>query len=98
MEMMKMFYVKRATGIVLATGLAISQLGVTEAVTVKAEDNTSELESLTWQATDLVVNGDFETGDEMGWEITMPGADGDSVGHKVYMNEWANNHTNFFNN
>ena len=95
--MMKMLYVKRATGIVLATGLAISQLGVTEAVTVKAGDNTSELESLTWQATDLVVNGDFETGDETGWEITMPGADGDSVGHKVYMNEWASNHTNFFN-
>ena len=92
-----MVNVKRATGIALAAALTVSQLGISEAVTVKAEENNSGLEGLSWQATDLVVNGDFETGDDTGWEITMPGADGDSAGHKVYMNEWASNHTNFFN-
>ena len=55
-------------------------------------------ESESWKATDLIKNGDFETGDLSGWTVDMPDSDGDAVGYKIKVDEWAsNNKTNILN-
>lgn len=49
-------------------------------------------------ATDLIQNGDFESGDTTGWTITMQDADSSNVGYKVTTDSgMTNNTTNYFN-
>ena len=49
-----------------------------------------------WQATTLVQNGDFETGDTTGWEISME-SNGNAT-NSVKTDQWAENNTSqFFN-
>ena len=46
----------------------------------------------------LLVNGDFETGNANGWTITIPNADGNKLGSKVTSNTYmTTNTTNYFN-
>lgn len=57
-----------------------------------------EKEEKTWKKTDYIENGDFEKGDLAGWSVTMPDDDGENVGSKIKVDEWAsNNKTNIFN-
>ena len=46
-----------------------------------------------WQATELVQNGDFETGDYTSWEVAMGGS---SVSYQVKTDSWAANNTSQF--
>ena len=62
-----------------------------------SENNTDIDTSKIDDATDLIKNGDFETGDTTGWTITMPDADGNTVGYIVKANSgMSNNISNCF--
>mgnify|MGYP003288537169 FL=1 len=63
-----------------------------------SENNTDIDASTIDDATDLIENGDFESGDTTGWTITMESADGDTVGYEVQTNQWMTNNTSNFLN
>lgn len=65
--------------------------------TDESENNTDIDTSKIDDATDLIENGDFESGDTTGWTITMPDADGNTVGYIVKANSgMSNNISNYF--
>ena len=62
------------------------------------EKEETSVDGQEWTATSLVINGDFETGDDSSWKVEMADADGDSVGTLVKTDQWATgNTTNFLN-
>ncbi len=61
----------------------------------QSEDDADE--DLDWSATDYISNGDFESGDITGWNVEMPGADGDSAGTLIKTDQWSSNATTFLN-
>ena len=71
-----------------------SESGDTDDSQNKTDIDTSKIDD----ATDLIENGDFESGDTTGWTITMPDADGDTVGYEVQTNQWMTNNTSNFLN
>lgn len=87
---------KAARGIsaTLMSVMTLAQIG-TPVHAEEADDATLERN---WKLTQLVENGDFETGDMTGWEVNLYNDDGDSAGTKIKIDEWAsNNKTSIFN-
>lgn len=76
----------------LISAIAVTGTQIYVPVNVNAE------ETGTWEKTDLIENGDFESGDLSGWSVEMPDSDGNAMGYKTKIDEWAsNNKTNIFN-
>ena len=85
---MRRSLITRAVSFCAVASLLLAQLPVI----ANAEEEKN------WKKTDYIENGDFEKGDLTGWTVTMPDDDGDSVGTKIKVDEWAsNNKTNIFN-
>ncbi|WP_051656426.1 glycosyl hydrolase 53 family protein [Butyrivibrio sp. AE3004] len=87
---------KAARGIsaTLMSVMTLAQIGTS----VCAEEMDYAAPERNWKLTQLVVNGDFETGNTEGWEVNLNNADGDSAGTKIKIDEWAsNNKTQIFN-
>lgn len=51
----------------------------------------AEEASVTWEETELIANGDFETGDDTGWNGAVISTEDDIYGSKIKTDEWANN-------
>ncbi len=68
-------------------------------VEITSDNGWGYLKNISYVNVDnLLVNGDFETGNANGWTITIPNADGNKLGSKVTSNTYmTNNTTNYFN-
>lgn len=51
----------------------------------------AEEATVTWEETELIANGDFETGDDTGWNDAVISTEDNIYGSKIKTDEWANN-------